>query len=68
MTKLTDFLGNKAWVKAGDEYVLLDTVEVINIQEEIVGHDRVTFLYNDFEYTSLILISKTRPICPKFVG
>lgn len=61
--KIKQYSPNKSWVKAGNDWVDMDSVEIVNIEESLYGYDKVRFIYNDFEYESYVLMSKIRPIC-----
>lgn len=47
------------WVKAGKDWVDVDNVEILNVEEGLYG-DIYTFIYNDFEYSSQAVIG-SRP-------
>jgi hypothetical protein len=53
----------KSWVKAGPEWIDLNKKGVVfeDIEEDLWGKDRVTFLYKGVRYESHVIISHTRP-------
>ena len=53
---------NKTWVKAGKNWVDAEYVEFLDIKIDNMGRDVMSFIYNDHEYQSLILVSSLRPI------
>lgn len=53
----------KSWVKAGAEWVDLNNKDVIfeDIEEDLWGKDRVTFVYKGVRYESHVIIAHSPP-------
>ena len=45
-----------SYVTVGGEYILVDDVEFVDIQEDFMGYDLMTFNYKGEEYTSYVTL------------
>lgn len=53
----------KYWVKAGSEWVDLNSeeVEFLNVEEDQFGRDLITFSYKGVEYMSNVIMEYNKP-------